>query len=60
MRKHMLVLAAAALVLSTAGAATTAQTPAPGANEPVTVSPEALHRQIDARSLPLTFIEEPY
>jgi Spy/CpxP family protein refolding chaperone len=59
MRKHTLALAAA-LVLTTAAAAATAQTPAPGANEPVTISPEELHRQIDGRSLPLTFIEEPY
>jgi len=59
MRKHTLALAAA-LVLITAGAPATAQTRAPGANEPVTISPEDLHRQIDGRSLPLTYIEEPY
>jgi hypothetical protein len=59
MRKYMLALAAA-LVLTTAGAATAAQTPAPGANEPVTISPEQLHRQVDARSLPLTYIENLY
>jgi hypothetical protein len=59
MRRHTLALAAA-LVLTTAGAAATAQTPATGATRPVTISPEQLHRQVDVRSLPLTIIEEPY
>jgi Spy/CpxP family protein refolding chaperone len=59
MRKHTLILAAA-LVLTTALAAATAQTSAPGANQPVTVSPEELHRQVDGRSLPLTYIEDLY
>jgi hypothetical protein len=36
------------------------QTPAFGKSEPVTISPEDLHRQVDGRSLPLTFVEEPY
>jgi hypothetical protein len=60
MRKHTLVLAAAAIVLTAALAGAKAQTPALGAGEPVTISPEQLHRQIDASSLPLTFVEEPY
>ena len=59
MRKYTLALAAV-LVMITVGGAITAQTPAPGANEPVTISPEQLHSQVDGRSLPLTFIEEPY
>ncbi|HEV2955198.1 MAG TPA: hypothetical protein VGX95_03695 [Xanthobacteraceae bacterium] len=58
MRRHTLILAAA-LVLTTALAAA-AQTSAPGANQPVTVSPEELHRQVDGRSLPLTYIEDLY
>ena len=59
MRKHVLILAAA-LVLTTTLAGATAQTPAQGATEPVTISPEELHRQVDGRSLPLTYVEEPY
>jgi hypothetical protein len=60
MRKHALVLAAAALALAAAFPAAQAQTPAFGKSEPVTISPEDLHRQVDGRSLPLTFVEEPY
>ena len=59
MRKHTFVLAAA-LVLTAALAGAHAQTPAQGATGPVTISPEELQREIDGRSLPLTFIEEPY
>ena len=59
MRKHTLVLAAA-VALTTALTGAHAQTPAFGKSEPVTVSPEALQRDIDGRSLPLMFIEEPY
>jgi len=59
MRKHTLVLAAA-IVLTTALTGANAQTPAFGKSEPVTVSPEDLQRNIDGRSLPLTFVEEPY
>lgn len=60
MRKYVLVLAAAAIALSATLAGTKAQAPALGATEPPTISPEDLHRQIDARSLPLMQVEEPY
>ena len=60
MRKYTLVLAAAALVLTAALAGAKAQSPALGKSEPATISPEALQRDVDARSLPLTFVEEPY
>ena len=59
MRKHTLALAAA-LVLATTLAGAHAQTPAQGATQPVTISPEQLQHEIDGKSLPLTFIEEPY
>ena len=60
MRKHALALTAAALVLiaTLAGAAT--QIAFQGAGSPVTISLEDLQRQVDGRSLPLTYIEEPY
>jgi hypothetical protein len=58
MCKHTLVLAAIAVAVATALAGAKAETPGPG--EPVTISPEELHQQVDARSLPLTYIEEPY
>lgn len=61
MRKQTHILAALAIVLSaTAIAGANAQTPAMGATAPATVSPEALQRQIDAGSLPITIIEELY
>jgi len=60
MRKHTLILAAAAIALGATIAGAKAGTPAPGASEPVTISPEDLQRQIDGRSLPLTYVEEPY
>jgi hypothetical protein len=60
MRKYTLALAAAAIALTAALAGIKAQTPALGASEPVTISPEDLQRQVDGNSLPLTFIAEPY
>jgi hypothetical protein len=60
MRNYTLVLAAAAITLTAALAGAQAQTPALGKSEPATISPEDLQRGIDGRSLPLTFIEEPY
>jgi hypothetical protein len=60
MRKHTLVLAATALVLTAALAGAKAQTTAQGATPPITISPEDLQRQVDSRSLPLTYVEEPY
>ena len=59
MRKHTLVLAAA-IALTTTLVAAKAQTPAFGKTEAVTISPEDLQRNIDGRSLPLIFVEEPY
>ncbi|MBV8753474.1 MAG: hypothetical protein JO328_11515 [Hyphomicrobiales bacterium] len=50
----------AALVLVAIFAGARAEIPARDASAPVTISPENLHRQVDGRSLPLTFIEEPY
>jgi hypothetical protein len=60
MRKHTLILAATAIALTATLAGAKAQTPALGASQPVTISPEELQRDIDGRSLPFTFIEEPY
>jgi len=60
MRNYALVLAAAAIVLTVTLAGVKAQTPAHGASQPVTISPEELHRDIDGRSLPFTVVEEPY
>ena len=60
MRKQTLVLATVALVLAAAFPGAQAQTPAFGKSEAVTISPEDLHRQVDGRSLPLTYVEEPY
>ena len=60
MRKHTLVLTAAALGLAATLAAATTQIPAQGAGSPVTISPEDLQQQVDGRSLPLTYIEEAY
>jgi hypothetical protein len=60
MRKHILVLAAAALALAAVFPAAHAQTPVFGKSEPVTISPEYLQRDMDSRSLPFTHIEEPY
>ena len=59
MRKHTLALAAAALPTATLAVATT-HIPAQGAGSAVTISPEDLQRQVDGRSLPLTYIEELY
>jgi len=60
MRKHTLVLTAAAIVLTATLAVAATQIPVQGAGPAVTISPEDLHRQIDGRSLPLTYIEEAY
>jgi hypothetical protein len=60
MRNYTLVLAAAAIALTATLPGTQAQTPAHGASQPVTISPETLQREVDARSLPLIFVEEPY
>ena len=60
MRNYTLVLAAAAITLTATLAGAKAQTPAHGASQPVTISPEALQRDIDGRSLPFTFVEEPF
>jgi hypothetical protein len=61
MRKHTLVLAALALVLNVATVAgVNAQTPALGASEPATISPEDLYRQVDSATLPVTQVDEPY
>jgi hypothetical protein len=60
MRNFTLVLAAAAITLTATLAGAKAQTPAHGASQPVTISPETLQREVDARSLPLIFVEEPY
>jgi hypothetical protein len=61
MRNHTRVLTACAIILSaTAIAGARAQTPALGAGAPATISPEALQRQIDAGSLPITIIDELY
>jgi hypothetical protein len=59
MRKNTFLIAAA-LVLSATLVGAKAEIPAPDANQPVTISPEDLQRQVDGRSLPLTVIEEPY
>jgi hypothetical protein len=59
MRKHMFLLAAF-FVLTATLAVTKAEIPAPDASASVTISPEELQRHVDGRSLPLTFIEEPY
>jgi hypothetical protein len=59
MRKYM-VLLATALALTSMLAGARSEIPAPGASAPITISPEELQRQVDGRSLPLTFIEEPY
>jgi hypothetical protein len=58
MRKPTLVLAATVLALTVAFAGAKAQTPAQGATQPVTISPEDLQRQVDGRALPLTLVEE--
>ena len=58
MRKYTFVLAATAIVLTATLAGAHAQTPAHGATNPVTISPEQLHSQIDGRSLPITYVEE--
>ena len=60
MRNYALALATAALALTATLAGAQAQTPAHGASQPVTISPEELHRDIDGRSLPHIFVEEPY
>ena len=60
MYKHTLAIAAAALVLAATLAGATTQIPAEGASSSVTISPEDLQRQVDGRSLPLTYIEEAY
>ncbi len=61
MRKQTRILAALVVVLSaSASAGASAQRPALGAGAPATISPEALQRQIDAGSLPITVIEELY
>ncbi|HEV3396671.1 MAG TPA: hypothetical protein VG100_11050 [Xanthobacteraceae bacterium] len=62
MRKHTLVLAAVAIVaLSMAAVAgVNAQSPALGAGEAATISPEALQAQVDGASLPVTQIDQLY
>jgi hypothetical protein len=59
MRKHIFLLAAALILTATLTGAK-AEIPAPDAGPSVTISPEDLQRHVDGRSLPLTFIEEPY
>ena len=59
MPKHTCVLAAIAIALTMATAAG-AQSPALGAASPPTISPEQMHRQIDAGRLPITIIDELY
>jgi hypothetical protein len=60
MHKHTLVLAAATLALAATLAGAQGQTPAFGKSEVVTISPEDLQREVDGRSLPLTYVDEPY
>ena len=60
MRKYALVLTAAALVFTATFVGATTQIPVQGVGPAVTISPEELHRQVDGRSLPLTYIEEAY
>jgi hypothetical protein len=60
MHKHTLALAAAALILTATLVGATTQIPVQGGGPSVTISPEDLHRQVDGRSLPLTYIEEAY
>ena len=60
MRNYALILATAAIALTVALAGAKAQTPAHGASQPVTISPETLQREVDVRSLPFTLVEEPY
>jgi len=60
MRKPTLALAALALVLTSAVAGAKAQTPALGATEATTISPEELYQQVDGGALPITVIDEPY
>lgn len=59
MRKYPFILAAA-LALTAGFAGANVQTPAEGARPLVTISPEDLQQQVDGRSLPLTYIEQPY
>ena len=61
MRNHTGAFAALAIILvTTALADAKTQTPAPGAGSPATISPEDMHRQIDAGRLPITIVDEPY
>ena len=60
MRKHILVLTAVALVITATVAAATTQFPVQGAGPAAAISPEELHRQVDGRSVPLTYIEDAY
>lgn len=60
MHRYTIAFATAALILAATLAGATTQIPAQGAGSPVTISPEDLQRQVDGRSLPLTYIEEAY
>jgi hypothetical protein len=59
MRKHTFAFALAILIIAPIAGAH-AQTPAQGATEPVSISPEDLQRQMDGNVLPITVIDEPY
>lgn len=59
MPKHIFLLAAVLVLTATFGVVK-AEIPAPDVSPDVTISPEDLQRHVDGRSLPLTFIEEPY
>jgi hypothetical protein len=59
MRKHTFALALAILIVAPVAGAQ-ALTPALGATEPVTISPEDLQRQVDGAALPITVIDEPF
>jgi hypothetical protein len=60
MPKPTFLIAAAVILTAAALIGAKAEIPAPDAGASVTISPEDLQRQVDGRSLPLTFIEEPY
>jgi hypothetical protein len=60
MHRYMIAFAAAALILAATLAGGATQIPAQGTGSPVTISPQDLQRQVDGRSLPLTYIEEAY
>ena len=62
MRKHTLVLGAIATIALTAVAVASlsGHRQAFSGSQPPTISTEDLHRQVDAGSLPVTHIDEPY